>query len=326
MNRSEPLTFFLIVILSLGITGCTGSNGLDSETIRASGFIEGRVYKIASSQGGKVVEALVEQGDKVKTGALLLTLDQASLESAHDQAQAAVDAAQAALSVLQEKPTARNVAEATVAVDRAEAELDAAKAGRDLLLSSYEPSEPPEAELNEAESAIDVAEVGVALAEAQLAQVKAGPLEAEEKILRAQLREAQANLRLIELQLEDLNLRAPINGIIVRVMHSVGEVASPGSPILYLMDPKVLTLKLYIPVNQVARISIGDEFEITMDAYPDEKFFGSVLHIADEAQFTPATVLTQEERVKLVFAVEILIDDDSGKLKPGMPVDAVRLP
>jgi HlyD family secretion protein len=326
MMRSKPLTVFLIVILSLGITGCTGSNGLDSDAIRASGFIEGRVYKIASSLGGKVVGALVEQGDEVEAGEPLLTLDQASLKSARDQAQAAVDAAQASLSVLQEKPSTRDVAEAIAAVDRAEAELDAAKAARDLLLSSYEPLDPPESELNAAESAIDIAQVGVALAEAQLAQVKAGPFEAEQKILNAQLIEAQANLRLIELQLEDLVLRAPINGVVIQVMNKEGEVVSPGSPVLYLMDPNFLTLKLYLPVAQVAKIHIGDEFEITADAYPDDAFSGSVLHIADEAQFTPATVLTQEERVKLVFAVEFLIEDQARKLKPGMPVDAACLP
>jgi HlyD family secretion protein len=326
MKRSKPLTIFLIVILSLGIAGCTGSNGLGSEAIQASGFIEGRVYKIASSQGGKVVEAFVEEGDEVKAGEPLLTLDQANLKSARNQAQAAVDSGQAALSVLEEKPTTRDLAEATAAVDKAKAELDAAKAARDLLISSYEPLDPPESELNAAESAIDTAEVGLALAEAQLAQVKAGALEAEQKILAAQLREAQANLRLIELQMEDLVLRAPIDGVVVQVMNRVGEVVSPGSPVFYLMDPDVLTLKLYIPVAQVARINVGDGFEITADAYPDEVFSGSVLHIADEAQFTPATVLTQEERVKLVFAVEIRIDDSSGKLKPGMPVDSLRLP
>jgi HlyD family secretion protein len=94
---------------------------------------------------------------------------------------------------------------------------------------------------------------------------------------------------------------------------------------LYLTDPEHLTLRLFIPVAQVAKIDIGDKFEISADAYPNEVFSGSVLRIADEAQFTPATVLTQEERVKLVFAVELLLEDPSGKLKSGMPVDAVLL-
>ncbi len=326
MKPLKPLIYLWMVILSLGVVGCTGNDGVDSDAIRASGFIEGRVYKIASTQGGKVLETLVDQGDQVEIGELLITLDPTNLERVRDQAQAGVDAAQAELSLLQEKPTTRDVAEATAAVDKAEAALESARAERNLLLSSYEPMEPPDMELNAAESAIEASKAGVVLAEAQLAQVKAGPLDEEQMILNAQLREAQANLSLIERQLEDLKLSAPIDGVVVQVMNRKGEVVSPGSPVLYIMDPNHLTLNLYIPVDQIAMIEIGDQFEITADAYPDEVFSGSVVHIADEAQFTPATVLTQEERVKLVFAVEILIIDPSGKLKPGMPVDAARLP
>ena len=324
--RSRLLTTIWIIILILGMAGCAEDPTLDSDTIRASGFVEGRVYKIASGQGGQVVEVMVEQGEEVGAGELLVTLDPTLLEFARDQAQAGVDAAEAALSALQEKPTARDLAIATSAVSNAEAELDAARAARDLLLSGYEPLDPPEIELNAAESAIKVAEAGVGLAEAQLTQVKAGPLEGEQKVLEGLLAEAQANLLLLDHQLDDLHLTASKDGVILRIMSREGEVVSPGIPIIYLMDPDYLTLTLYVPVVKVAKINIGDVFEVTADSYPDDVFYGSVVHIADEAQFTPATVLTQEERVKLVFAIEILLEDPSGKLKPGMPVDAVSQP
>jgi HlyD family secretion protein len=325
MMRTKILSYLWMIILIFGITGCAESTAKDSEGIRASGFVEGQVYTIASSLGGKVVEVTVKPGDQVEAGDLLARLDETQFERIRDQAQAGVNAAQAALAAFQEKPAERDVAEAKAAVRSAEAELAAAKAERDLLLSSYEPLEPPDIELNAAESSINVAEAGVALAEAQLAQVEAGPLDAERDILIAKLNEAQANLLWIERQLEELKLIAPIDGVVLQVMNREGEVVSPGSPVLYLTDPEHLTLRLFIPVAQVAKIDIGDKFEISADAYPNEVFSGSVLRIADEAQFTPATVLTQEERVKLVFAVELLLEDPSGKLKSGMPVDAVLL-
>jgi HlyD family secretion protein len=326
MMRTKFLSWLWIVILLLGMVGCSKNNTTASEIIRASGFIEGREYTLTSSLGGRVVEVLVEQGDRVEAGELLVALDATQLEDARDQTQAGVNAAQEGLAASQEKPTTREVAEAEAALKNAEGELDAAKASRDLLISSYSPLDPPAIELHAAESAIDVAEAGVELAKAQLAQVEAGPLEAEQKILEAQLNEAKANLRLIELQINELNLTAPIDGMVTQVLHTEGEVVSAGSPVLYLLDPDYLYLRLFIPVTQVAKVHIGDMFEITTDAYPDETFSGSVVHIADEAQFTPATVLTQEERVKLVFAVKLLVQDPSGKLKPGMPVDAASLP
>jgi HlyD family secretion protein len=324
MNRLRFLSCLWVVIVMLGIAGCGGNKADDSDGIRASGFIEGQVFAVASSQGGRVDEVLVAQGDDVALGELLVTLDSTYLESLRDQAQAGVNAAQAALDAFQEKPTTKDVDEADAALKSAEAKLDTAKAARDLLLASYEPSEPPAIELNPAESAIDVAEAAVTLAEAQLAQVKAGPMAEERRILEAQLQEAQANLQAVERQLDELKLTAIVEGTVLQVMNQESEIVSAGSTVVYLMDPENLRLRLFIPVTQVAKIKVGDSFEITGDAYPDENFSATVLHIADEAQFTPATVLTQEERVKLVFEIELLIDDPSGKLKPGMPVDAWR--
>jgi HlyD family secretion protein len=326
MIRTKFLSCLWMVVWLLGMAGCSNDTATASEGIRASGFIEGRQYTITSSLGGRVVEVMAAQGDRVEAGELLVVLDETQLEDARDQAQAGVDAAQAGLAASQEKPTAREVAEAEAALKRAEGELDSAKASRGLLISNYSPMDPPATELHAAESAIDVAEAGVELAKAQLAQVKAGPLEVDQKILEARLSEAEANLRLVELQLNELNLIAPIDGVVTQVLNTEGEVVSAGSPVLYVLDPSYLTLRLFIPVTQVAKVHIGDTFEITADSYPDETFTGSVIHIADKAQFTPATVLTQEERVKLVFAVKLLIQDASGKLKPGMPVDAALLP
>jgi HlyD family secretion protein len=313
----------MILIL---LVSCSGSGSGDDDTLQASGFIEGRVYTLASSMGGRIDEILVSQGEVVEAGDQLIILDSTQLDYLRDQAQAAVEAILADISALEDRPSSVELAEVSANVEIALAELNAAEAALDLLNASYEPLDPPEIERNAAEAAIVVAGAGLTLAQAQLAQVEAGPLEGEEKVLEALLSEAEANLDLVTLQLEELNLIAPADGIIQEVLHSEGEVATPGSPIAYLMTPEHLTLTLYIPVKHITTIEYGMEVEITADSYPDEVFIGSVSNIADEAQFTPATVLTEEERVKLVFAVEVLIDDPTGKLKPGMPVDAVITP
>jgi HlyD family secretion protein len=315
-----------LLILILALAGCSSGSSDSQEDIRASGFIEGRLYTLSSALGGRIDEVLVTPGDVVGSGDLLINLDSTELEIMRDQAQAAVEAAQAEIANLQDRPTAIEIAEASANVDIATAELDAAEAALDLLNSGYEPLDPPQAEVNAAESAIVVAGAGLTLAQARSAQVEAGPHDEEVKILEASLAEAQAQLELVDRQLLELTLTAPQDGVIQQVLNSVGEVVTPGSPIAYLMDPDYLTLTLYVPVTDIAKVQLGGTVEISSDSYPDEVFSGSVTRIADEAQFTPATVLTEEERVKLVFAVEILVDDPSGKLKPGMPVDAVIKP
>jgi HlyD family secretion protein len=59
-----------------------------------------------------------------------------------------------------------------------------------------------------------------------------------------------------------------------------------------------------------------------VDSFPDRKFNGKVIAISNKAEFTPKTIQTKEERVKLVFAVKIAIENPDMSLKPGMPADA----
>ena len=68
-------------------------------------------------------------------------------------------------------------------------------------------------------------------------------------------------------------------------------------------------------------MSLGGRVEIRVDSFPGQLFLGTVSRIADQAEFTPRNVSTQEERVNLVFAVEIELANEDGLLKPGMPAD-----
>jgi HlyD family secretion protein len=326
MIPKRVITFIISFLLLLLLMGCRGDLSADEDRIRASGFVEGREYTIASALGGRVVEVLTDQGERVETGQILIRLDRTALDLAHDMAQAGVTAAEAALVSLESQPQTVDLAAAQASLDAAEASYDAAQAALDLLKESYKPFKPPEIELHAAESGVEVARAGVVLAKAQFDQVEAGPFEGEIKIAQAVVEESEANLRLVELQMAELSLRAPVAGILSQTLVQVGEVVAHGAPLGTVLDPSFLTLTVYVPEAQVAKIRAGDVVEIRVDAFPEEVFNGRVSYIADQAQFTPTEVQTQEERVKLVFAVEILLDDPDGRLKPGMPADAVITP
>jgi HlyD family secretion protein len=94
-------------------------------------------------------------------------------------------------------------------------------------------------------------------------------------------------------------------------------------PLLSIANLAVLKLVVYIPAPQLGRVRLGAPVEISVDAYPGQTFEGTITLIAREAEFTPRNVQTEEERVNLVFAVEIKIDNEDGRLKPGMPADVV---
>lgn len=326
MISRRLFTFLISFIVVLLLVGCRASSSTDKEEIRASGFIEGREYTIASALGGRVDEIMTKQGESIQMGHTLVVLDRTALDHAYDMAQAGVTAAEAALTALESQPRIEDLTTAQAQLDIAEADLDAAQATLDLLKESYKPSKPPKAELHIAESTVEVMRAGVALAQARFEQVEAGPFEGEIDIAYAVVEEAMANLQLVEHQLAELTMKAPVTGIVSQLFIKVGEVAVPGAPLATVLDPSFLTLTVFIPEAQVAKVNVGDTVEIRVDAFPEDIFEGRVRYIADQAQFTPTEVQTQEERVKLVFAVEILIADPDGRLKPGMPADAIIIP
>ena len=174
-------------------------------------------------------------------------------------------------------------------------------------------------------SQIPIAELGLLLAEKYYEMVSNGASPEEIAVAEAQLKIAQAQVALIDAQIAQLTLKAPINGVATTRSIFIGEIASPGIALMTLSNLDSLRLIVYIPEPQIGRVSLGAEVEMTVDAYPGEVFSGIVTKIANEAEFTPKNVQTEEERVNLVFAVEIIFDNDEGLLKPGMPADIVIL-
>jgi HlyD family secretion protein len=323
MNRKQILIASFFLILLLTVAGCNDDTQDAESIIRASGFVEGRSYTIISTLSGTVDLVHVDQGDQVGVDEEIVHLDDSTYLSVHDQVQAGVDAAEAGLNAVEEKPLSEELERGQAAVSISEAELEGALAALELLKSIYSPQDPPDAELHTAESAVSIAEAGVNLAKAQLNQIRAGPRDSERRMAQALLREAEAQLRLVERQFEELSVKSPTSGLVEEILVSRGETVTAGSPVARVLDPSVMTVKVYIPEVKVATLRIGDLVEVSADAYPDEVFSGAVLRIADEAQFTPTLVLTEEERVKLVFEVEIIIEEGLDKLKPGMPVDVM---
>jgi HlyD family secretion protein len=324
MNRHFSLC---LLALMLALAGCGGGNASrDAVLIHASGFIEGREYALGSSLGGRVSEVRVQGGDLVRSNQVLIHLDTKAVERAHEAALVGLSAAESALEELVDRPTEEELTAAMVTLSIAEAKVDAAEAELDLLIESYRPAQPPTAARNASQSAVEIARADVVLKQAQLEQVEAGADHEEIKIGQSIVEEARANVRLIECQLDELTLTTPVTGVVSQLLVKVGEFAMPGTTLATVIDPGHLTLTVYIPETQVASVEIGDRAEVTTDSYPDVIFMGEVRGIANQAQFTPSDVQTKEERVKLVFAVEILLQDPEGLLKPGMPADAVIQP
>lgn len=174
---------------------------------------------------------------------------------------------------------------------------------------------------DEARAALAEAEAQAAAAQAQVEGLQAGASAAQLAALEARLAQAEAALEALRTQRSMREIVAPAGGVILELIIGPGEVAAPGAALLTLADTRDLSLTVYVPENQVGQVKLGQEVQVTVDSFPGRTFAGRVRHIADRAEFTPRNVSTKEERVNLVFAVEIQIANEDGALKPGMPAD-----
>jgi HlyD family secretion protein len=102
----------------------------------------------------------------------------------------------------------------------------------------------------------------------------------------------------------------------------LGEVVSPGSPVVTLADLDHIWLRAYVAETDLGRIHWGQDVTVTTDTYPGKQYHGRITFIASNAEFTPKSVQTTKERVTLVYRIKIDVDNPNRELKPGMPADA----
>jgi multidrug resistance efflux pump len=128
--------------------------------------------------------------------------------------------------------------------------------------------------------------------------------------------------QLLQVQLDKYTLAAPRSGVVLRRSAEPGEVALPGAPILTLADVTNLELTLYVLQQDLGRIYVGQPVELEIQALPGRVFAGAVSTVRDRAEFTPRNVQTAQDRLNLVFAVKVRVENPDQRLKPGMSVVA----
>jgi HlyD family secretion protein len=114
-----------------------------------------------------------------------------------------------------------------------------------------------------------------------------------------------------------------MDGMVLTRSVEPGEFVQPGAVAFALADLNDITITVYVPEDRYGQISLGQQAQVIVDSFPGEIFNGEVIHIADQAEFTPRNVQTVEGRSSTVYAVKLKVTDSEGKLKIGMPADVV---
>lgn len=212
--------------------------------------------------------------------------------------------------------------QALAAVNAAQTNRDAAQTALNNLLRQCANPQTQQVQVDAAEANYQASEAQVAVARAVLNGVTAGATDEQIAAAEAQVDVAQAALEAAQLQLSKATVTAPVNGLIMASSLHVGEMAAPNIATLRLANLAETTLTIYVPGGDLGKVAIGQSVNVRVDAFADRTFGGSIVHISDQAEYTPRNVRTSDERTKLVYAVKIKIDNPDHVLKPGLQAEA----
>jgi HlyD family secretion protein len=147
-----------------------------------------------------------------------------------------------------------------------------------------------------------------------------GSTSSEKSAAKAQLDQAKVAKQMAQAQLGFLTVKSPLDGTVVSVVGNAGENATPGSALAVVSDLSNLTITIYVPEDQIGKVSIGQKGKLTTDS-SGKAYNAEVEFIASSPEFAPSSLETKDQRVKLVYQVRLKLTDADSGLKPGMPAD-----
>jgi HlyD family secretion protein len=307
-----------------------------------SGVVEGTAVDVRSRLNARVLSLPVAEGARVEKGALLATLDctepeatlaeaEARLAMARAQAQAADAAAQASLRASEAASAQAAGSQAQIESLAAQHGLAARQAERmeqmaDAVTLAARDQARAQADILAQQLAASRHSSSAASRQARAA-VEQERASREQALASAQaIQAADASLRRARVAVSECELRAPLAGTVETLALDVGELAMPGTVLARLVDTRNPRATFYLPNAELAAARPGEAATVRADAYPERTFPARVITVAHEAEFTPRNVQTRTDRDRLVYPVEVRIEDPEGLLRPGMPVDITLTP
>lgn len=324
MKKRLLVVLPLLAAVGAVVTSRVLTNREPAGLLRASGTAEAIEARVGFQAGGRMEEILVREGDRVTQGQVLARLDTAETEARRRQAVAQIAATRALLDELTRGSRPEEVAQARSGLAAASELLLDAERDRERMRSLHEAGAVSRELLDKSALAREVATHRKAQAVEQLHLVEQGPRVERIEAQRALLAQAEAALAAIEANLANMTQRAPFPAVVSVRHREPGEAVSPGAPVLTLTNLDDRWVRIYVREDRIGAVRLGQAATLSSDTYRGKTYTGEVMFISPEAEFTPKSVQTTEERVKLVYAVKVRITGDGGHdLKPGMPADVV---
>ena len=297
MRYFQIFSFFMVVLL---LSACKEEEKLSD----AYGNFEAVSTLVSAEANGRLLFLNVEEGQKLKKGELVGLVDTTNLHLQKLQLLAAMGTipkklkdASPDIAVLEDQK--RNLLRE---IDRIEKLL------KDKAATQKQ--------LDDLTGELEVVNQRIEAAKSQTQIVNRGILSEQEPI--------KAQIVTLEEQIRKCYILNPVEGTVLTKLAEPLEVVGFGAPLYKIANLDFLDLRAYASGTQVPDIKIGQKVNVLIDA-PEQTFHemkGEIIWIAEDAEFTPKTIQTKEERVNLVYAFKVRVPND-GKLKIGMPAEVL---
>lgn len=321
MNRRKLLPVVVIILVVAMLIAWTAGlfTAEKSHELILHGNVDIREVDMGFRQQGRIAAIAVEEGNSVRRGELIATLDPAPYKDRVAEATAAVSRAQANLTKALNGNRPQDIAQA-------KARVEAAQVARNYAAKDYKRRQPLVASGTISHASWDRAVATLREAEARLTEaseafalMQAGTRPEDLAEARAQLASAQAQKAAAETDLNDTRLLAPTDGVVVTRAMEPGAIAQSGQTVMTIAISRPMRVRAYIGETDLSRISPGMKVAVTADGN-NKVYSGTIGYISPRAEFTPKTVETQSLRADLVYQLRIIVTNPDDALRQGQPV------
>jgi HlyD family secretion protein len=307
--------------LLVALSACGGRN--DKNEIILTGSVESDPVRISPLVGGRLLEIDAVEGAKVKAGDVVARIDPADLELQLKQAETAVRAAETQLTLIKKGVRSEDLATAREQVNQAEIAAEKFERERTRLSRLYKEGSISSKDLDDITVQSDRARSQLEQAKKQYEKAQTGAQKEEIEAVQAACDQAAAATDILRKKIDDCLILAPRDGTVLHRLAEPGEVVAPGSTLATIADLETVKITAFVSELELGFVSLGMSARLRADSFPGKIFAATVSRIADEAEFTPKTIQTREERVKTVYRIELMAKNAGGIFKPGMPVDVI---
>lgn len=308
-----------LITLLLIITACSSNN--NENQLELSGTIETVSVTVSSKTAGQIVKLNASEGEYVLIGDTLLVIDHENYELQKSQAEAALEAAEANYNLLINGARKEDLSNAEETLFQIKQNYETVYADFQRFKNLYEKKAITKKQFDEISAKYEITKSQLRQAEEKLRKLKNFARPEELSAAKAKVNQAEAALNLIKKTISDCFVTAPTAGVVTNQLVEIGEMVVPQSSLFKISNLSNAEIYVYVQETDLGKLNLGDKAEIKIDTYPDKIYEGKITYISQEAEFTPKTIQTKDERTKLVFAVKVEAANNNFELKPGLPAD-----